>query len=90
MILPRARAEGLRVALGACPAVASVEEADADPGLARVTAFPRVGANLSAALAAIGRDPAHAIEEIRVERGRLDEVFRQVTTRPAAAARTAA
>jgi hypothetical protein len=38
-----------------------------------------VGANLIAELGTIGRDPAHAAEEIRVERGRLDEVFRQVT-----------
>lgn len=91
MILPRARVAGLRAALDGCAAVAAVEEADGDPGLARVTAFPRVGTNLAAALGAIGRDPAHAIEEIRVERGRLDEVFRQVTSLPAAAAaRTAA
>ena len=42
-------------------------------------------------LGTIGRDPAHAIEEIRVERGRLDEVFRQVTgARTSASARAAA
>ena len=27
----------------------------------------------------LGRDPALAVEEIRVERGRLDEVFRNIT-----------
>ena len=91
LILPRARLDGLRAALAGCAAVASVEDGTADAGLARVTAFPRVGANLSADLGTIGRDPAHAIEEIRVERGRLDEVFRQVTgARTSASARAAA
>ena len=90
MVLPRARTEGLRAALGGCAAVASVEESGADKGLARITAFPKVGVNLIAELGAISRDPAHGIEEIRVERGRLDEVFRQVTTRPGRSARTAA
>jgi ABC-2 type transport system ATP-binding protein len=90
MVLPRAGVEGLRAALGGCAAVASVEQGDAQGGLARLTAFPKVGVDLIAALGAIGRDPAHGIEEIRVERGRLDEVFRQVTTRPDSAARAAA
>jgi ABC-2 type transport system ATP-binding protein len=90
MVLPVARVEGLRAALGGCAAVAAVDEGGVQGGLARLTAFPKVGADLVAALGPIGRDPAHAIEEIRVERGRLDEVFRQVTTRPDRAPRAAA
>jgi ABC-2 type transport system ATP-binding protein len=90
MVLPVARVDGLRAALGGCAAVAAVDEGGVQGGLARLTAFPKVGADLVAALGPIGRDPAHAIEEIRVERGRLDEVFRQVTTRPDRAPRAAA
>ena len=90
MVLPVARVDGLRAALGGCAAVAAVDEGGVQGGLARLTAFPKVGADLVAALGPIGRDPAHAIEEIRVERGRLDEVFRQVTARTTVGGRSAA
>ncbi|MFM8990412.1 MAG: AAA family ATPase, partial [Alphaproteobacteria bacterium] len=81
MVLPRANAAALRTALGRAAGVASIEEDAVDAALARVTAFPQGGASLVAELGAIGRDPAFAVAEIRVERGRLDEVFRSVTAR---------
>jgi ABC-2 type transport system ATP-binding protein len=90
MILPRTRVAALREALGRVSAVAAIEDVDGEDGLACVTSFPKIGVNLIGELSGLGRDPALAVEEIRVERGRLDEVFRQVTTRSKAAARAAA
>jgi len=81
MVLPRANAAALREALGRTAGVAAIEEDAVDARLARVTAFPQGGASLVAELGAIGRDSAFAVAEIRVERGRLDEVFRSVTAR---------
>ena len=81
MVLPRANAAALREALGRAAGVAAIEEATVDARLACVTAFPQAGASLVAELGAIGRDPALGVAEIRVERGRLDEVFRSVTAR---------
>ncbi|MBM3480048.1 MAG: ABC transporter ATP-binding protein [Alphaproteobacteria bacterium] len=81
MVLPRANAAALREALGRAAGVAAIEEDAVDARLARVTAFPQGGASLVAELGAIGRDSAFAVAEIRVERGRLDEVFRSVTAR---------
>jgi len=81
MVLPRANAAALREALGRAAGVAAIEEDAVDARLARVTAFPQGGASLVAELGAIGRDSAFAVAEIRVERGRLDEIFRSVTAR---------
>ncbi len=85
MILPNTKIGALRAALGAVPSVVAIEDLPGEDGLSCVTAFTRPGSNLIAAIGGIGRDPAFAIEEIRVERGRLDEVFRQVTQRSTAA-----
>jgi ABC-2 type transport system ATP-binding protein len=84
LILPRGQAEALRAALAGLGGVADVEIGAVDEAQARVTAFPKPKADLGAAIAPIGRDPRFAIAEIRIERGRLDEVFRLVTTRSAA------
>ncbi|MBL8698365.1 MAG: ABC transporter ATP-binding protein [Alphaproteobacteria bacterium] len=80
MILPSAKVAALREALARVRNVVAIEDAVGEDNLSCVTAFTRPGASLVGELGAIGRDPALSIEEIRVERGRLDEVFRQVTT----------
>ncbi len=79
MVLPTNKIMALREALGLVSAVVAIEDLPGEAGLSCVTAFTRPGSNLVTTLSGIGRDPAFAIEEIRVERGRLDEVFRQVT-----------
>jgi len=89
MVLPTTKIAALREALGYVSAVVAIEDLPGEGGLSCVTAFTRPGSNLVTTLSGIGRDPAFAIEEIRVERGRLDEVFRQVT-QPSAAARAVA
>lgn len=83
MILPSAKVAALRAALAHVKAVVAIEDAVGEDNLSCVTAFTRPGGSLVGELSAIGRDPALSVEEIRVERGRLDEVFRQVTTKSA-------
>ena len=62
------------------PNVATTETIEGENGLACLMAFPRDGRAIITDIGDIARNPAHAIEEVRVERGRLDEVFRTVTT----------
>jgi ABC-2 type transport system ATP-binding protein len=61
------------------PNVATTEMIPGENGLACLIAFARGGQPIIAEIGEIARNPAHEIEEVRVERGRLDEVFRNVT-----------
>ncbi len=56
--------------------VASVE---IDPQDGRITAFPRGGQSIWERINSFVRDQQVAVSEIQLERGRLDEVFRQIT-----------
>ncbi len=69
-------------ALAALPGVAAVE---ADAAEARLTALPSAGADLYAAVTALAARERFALSEIRLEAGRLDEVFRSITTAAEAA-----
>lgn len=62
------------------PGVAATEIVRGEEGLACLIAFPKNGKPIIADISQIARDPVHTIEEVRVERGRLDEVFRSITT----------
>ena len=72
---------GARAALDALPAVARVETLAASNGIAALRAYPADGQEIMGpvqqAIAAAGI----ALDEIYVERGRLDEVFRALTQR---------
>ncbi len=57
--------------------VAAVE-IDAQDG--RLTAFPKLGASIFEAVSAFLRTQKVDFSELQLERGRLDEVFRQITT----------
>jgi hypothetical protein len=59
--------------------VAATEQIQGEDGLACLVAFAQGGQPIIAEISQIARDPANAVEEIRVERGRLDEVFRTIT-----------
>jgi ABC-2 type transport system ATP-binding protein len=72
--------EALRAALAAHPGVAGFERADGEEGLSMLTAFPKAGKPMLGDLGAIARGTGIRIDEIREERGRLDEVFRAITT----------
>jgi ABC-2 type transport system ATP-binding protein len=77
--------DALQAALGAHAGVGGFERIAGEEGLAMLTAFPRSGAPMLAELGAIARASGIRIDEIREERGRLDEVFRTITTTARAA-----
>lgn len=60
------------------PEVAAVE---VDPLDGRVTVFPREGRRILEPVQALLREQGLQLSELQLERGRLDEVFRQITTR---------
>jgi ABC-2 type transport system ATP-binding protein len=63
--------------LGRLPQVAAIE---VDPLDGRVTVFPKPGARILEPVEMLLRQQGLEISEIQLERGRLDEVFRQITT----------
>jgi ABC-2 type transport system ATP-binding protein len=73
----------LKALWDAHPNVAGFETVAGEEGLAMLTAFPRGGAPMLAELGRMARDAGIRIDEIREERGRLDEVFRDITTKAA-------
>jgi ABC-2 type transport system ATP-binding protein len=68
-----------RTALQRVANVAAVEEIEGEDGLVCLVAFPANGEPIIAEISRIARSDDLGVEEIRVERGRLDEVFRSVT-----------
>ncbi len=73
-------------ALGAVGGVRSVEEVSRVNGHVTLRAVPANGAGILPEVAAALRSRSIDVEQIYVERGRLDDVFRQITTPDAAAA----
>jgi ABC-2 type transport system ATP-binding protein len=70
----------LQQALGAHDGIGGFERVAGEDGLAMLTAFPKSGRPMLAELGAIVRQTGIRVDEIREERGRLDEVFRDITT----------
>jgi ABC-2 type transport system ATP-binding protein len=68
--------QAARDAIAGLPTVAEVEVAAAD---ARLTALPRAGATLLRALTELADAQGIALQELHVESGRLDDVFRTIT-----------
>jgi len=77
-------AQACRSALAGLACVARVESLDAAGGGARLLAVSAGGRPIVDELSAALRAQAVAVDEISVERGRLDEVFRRITTQEAA------
>jgi ABC-2 type transport system ATP-binding protein len=75
-----ARAEAVVKALADFSAIASVERTGTANGKVELRALPQPGAPEPAELATLIRNRLIEVEEIRVERGNLDDVFRQITT----------
>jgi ABC-2 type transport system ATP-binding protein len=71
----RTAAEGAAEALAALPGVARVEAADGDT----LQVFPEAGASIVDAISARAREAGWRIDQLTVEGGRLDEVFRRIT-----------
>ena len=68
--------EAARVAVRALPSVAEVEVSERD---ARITALPRAGATILAAVSELAVREGLKLKELHLESGRLDEVFRTIT-----------
>ncbi|MHC5209992.1 MAG: ABC transporter ATP-binding protein [Planctomycetota bacterium] len=67
-------------ALSALPDVAEVEHLDVLDGRRSWRVVPVPGRTVAAQVAGLARERAWAVEELHVERGRLDDVFREITT----------
>jgi ABC-2 type transport system ATP-binding protein len=66
----------LRTALAGIPAVAEVEMSERE---GRLTALPRAGASILPAIAELAAAQGFKLNELHLESGRLDEVFRSIT-----------
>jgi ABC-2 type transport system ATP-binding protein len=88
VVLPARLAEAARARLKSMNAVTSVEQSMRKDGNAELTAFPRSGALLIEDVSALVVAEKWDVKELYAEAGRLDDVFRAVTTHDAARART--
>ncbi len=80
LTVARAEADAVAAGLGALPAVIGVESADVDAARRRLTVMPRDGQPLLELVQQAGRAHGWALDELYVESGHLDEVFRTITT----------
>jgi ABC-2 type transport system ATP-binding protein len=80
MHVPSSRVEAVKKALLEFAAIASVETVGASNGKVRLQAAPRDGAPAAPQLASLIRSRLIEVEEVVVQRGSLDEVFREITT----------
>lgn len=87
LALPAAQAEIAKNKLKTLGAVASVEQAGRTNGTVELTAFPKSGALLIEDVSALAVREKWDVKELYAEAGRLDEVFRAITTHDAARAR---
>jgi ABC-2 type transport system ATP-binding protein len=77
-------ADAVVAALSSLQGVQSVERASANNGQIQLKAIPRGGSMIATDVAAILADRSLPVAELFVERGRLDEVFRKITSEEAA------
>ena len=87
LTLPAARVDGVKAKLRTLNGVASVEETERSDGAIELTAFPRSGALLIENVSALATSEKWDVRELYAEPGRLDEVFRAITTHDAKRAR---
>jgi ABC-2 type transport system ATP-binding protein len=74
------RAEAVRGALAAIAGIDKVETVGAANGQMQLRAIPKNGAGIVTDVASVIRQKALTVDEIFVERGKLDDVFRQITS----------
>jgi ABC-2 type transport system ATP-binding protein len=74
------KADAVRSALAALSAIEKVETLGAANGQLQLRAVPRNGAGIVTDVASAIRQNSLIVDEIYVERGKLDDVFRQITT----------
>ena len=72
-------ANGIRDELAGLPDVRGVDVAEGNDGRIYFQVFPKGEAMLIEVVGRLARERGWEIEELRLERGQLDEVFRRVT-----------
>lgn len=87
MILPSAQADVAKNKLKTFADVSTVEQQTGDDGTVALTAFPRNGALLIENVSVLARSEKWDVREMYADTGRLDEVFRSITTHDAVRAR---
>jgi len=87
--LPSAQADAAKAKIKNLNGVAAIEETGRTNGLVELTAFPKSGALLIESVSAIVVAEKWDVKELYAEAGRLDEVFRAITTHDADRAREA-
>ncbi|MEI9989303.1 MAG: ABC transporter ATP-binding protein [Rhizomicrobium sp.] len=83
LTLPAAQREAAVAKLQALASVSAVEAAARDDGMAEITAFPKIGALPIEDVSALAVRENWDVKELYAEAGRLDEVFRAITTHDA-------
>ncbi|HEU4381851.1 MAG TPA: ABC transporter ATP-binding protein [Hyphomicrobiaceae bacterium] len=74
------QADAVKRALEASQAISKVETVSAVNGQSQLRALPKNGAVIATDVASLIREKSIVVDEIYVERGKLDDVFRQITT----------
>jgi ABC-2 type transport system ATP-binding protein len=90
LMLPAAQAPTAAAKIKMLATVASIEQTGRDDGMVQLTAFPKSGALLIEDISALAVREKWDVKELYAEAGRLDEVFRAITTHDTARARAAA
>jgi len=85
--LPIEQIAGAKAALEAQPGVLSVEEIARHNGVATLTAYPRANTLIVEHVSALASAERWDVKELYAEAGRLDDVFRAITTPDAQRAR---
>ncbi len=90
LTLPATQAADAQAKIKALAIVASVEQQGRDDGFVQITAFPKSGALLIEDISALAVRERWDARELYAEAGRLDEVFRAITTTDTQRAKAAA
>jgi len=87
LVVPAKDADDITTKLRTIPAIATIEQTAAPDNAVQLTAFPKSGALLIEDIGRMAADDEWTVQELYAEPGRLDEVFRSITTHDAARAR---
>jgi ABC-2 type transport system ATP-binding protein len=87
LTLPAAQADAAKAKLKSLATIASIEQAPSSGGTVQITAFPKGGALPIEDISKLAASEKWDVKELYAEAGRLDEVFRAITTHDATRAR---
>ncbi|MEM7653705.1 MAG: ABC transporter ATP-binding protein [Pseudomonadota bacterium] len=80
LALDSAAADAARSKISALPSVSSIEDVSAVNGEIRLRVLPKEGHSIVGSVGDVLRDASVSAREISVEQGRLEDVFRTITT----------